>query len=104
MYCGQDWDPLGVNEIDIFSLNFINDLNPGEAIVSTVFSIGVAYGYDPAPASRLSGSPGISGSIVSQIVARPPAPGLIYWLSALVLTAGGRQLELWGRFSTVAPV
>ena len=103
MYCGQDWDPLDVAETDIFSLNFINDLNVGEGIVSVTFSIGVTYGNDPTPSARLIGTPGISGTIVSQLISQPPAPGIIYWLSALVMTTMGRQLELWGHFPTGAP-
>ena len=103
MYCGQDWDPLDIAETDVFSLNFINDLNAGEGITAVTFSIGVSFGYDPSPSSRLIGAPGISGTIVSQMVSQPPAPGLLYWLSALITTTQGRQIELWGHFPTVAP-
>ena len=103
MYCGQDWDPLDIAETDVFSLNFINDLNSGEGIISVAWSIGVTYGNDPMPASRLLGNPGISGSIVSQTVSQPPAPGIIYWLAAQVTTTSGRKLELWGHFPSVAP-
>ncbi len=104
MYCGQDWDPLDIAETDVFSLDFINDLKPKEGITAATFSIGVSYGNDPLPTARLVSVPGISGTIVSQTVAQPPAPGIIYWLSALVTTTKGRQLELWGHFSSVAPV
>jgi hypothetical protein len=103
MYAGQDWDPLDVVETDVFSLNFINDLNSGEGIVTAAFSIGVTFGNDPTPYSRLVGPPGVLGTVVSQTVSQPPAPGIIYWLSALVTTTTGRQLELWSHFPSVAP-
>jgi hypothetical protein len=103
MYCGQDWDPLDIAETDIFSLNFINDLNVGEIITSVTFTIGVTYGNDQTPSARLIGGPGISGTIVSQTVSQPPAPGITYWLAAQVKTTNGRTLELWGHFPSVAP-
>jgi hypothetical protein len=103
MYCGQDWDPLDVAETDVFSLNFINDLNVGETILSVSFSIGVTCGNDPSPASRLMGSPGILGTIVSQTVAHP-VEGVTYWLAALATTSAGRQIELWAHFPSVMPM
>jgi hypothetical protein len=103
MYAGQDWDPLDVVETDVFSLNFINDLNPGEGITLVTFTIGVTYGNDPTPSLRLVGIPGIAGTVVSQTVSQPPAPGIIYWLAGQVVTTAGRRLELWGHFPSVAP-
>jgi hypothetical protein len=103
MYCGQDWDPLDTAETDVFSLDFINDLNPGEGITAATFSITVTFGNDPSPSNMLIGPAGISGTIVSQTVSQPPAPGVVYCLSALVTTTRKRQLELWGHFPTVVP-
>ena len=103
MYCGHDWDPLDVAETDVFSLDFVNDLKPAEVITAAAFSIGVSFGNDPTPTARLVSVAGITGTVVSQTVAHPPAPGITYWLAALVTTTTGRQLELWAHFSSVAP-
>lgn len=103
MYCGQDWDPLDASETDVFSLDFRNDVNPGEVVVTASWSIGVSYGNDPSPSSRLVGNPGVSGTITSMTVSTAQ-PGVIYWLAALATTTRGRQIELWGHVPCVVPM
>ena len=103
MYCGQDWDPIDANETDIFSMDFRNDVNPGEGIVSASWSIGVSYGNDPVPSMRLVGNPGVLGTITSQTLTTAQS-GVIYWLAALIVTTTGRRLELWGHVPCVIPM
>jgi hypothetical protein len=76
MYVGRDFDPVNPGESEVFSMDFANELQPGEAInnVSSV-NLTVFQGTDASPNSHLSGNPSINGSVVSLRLGGSGAPG-----------------------------
>ena len=105
MYCGRDFDLMDAGyESDVFTLDFVNDLNAGESISTVVFSIAVMQGIDPTPIARLSGSPSISTTRVSQAVDVRAAPsGVLYRLQATIATNQRAAISLWSHFWSRSP-
>jgi hypothetical protein len=105
MYVKQDYDPLDVAlESDIFSMNFAAILGVGETISSVVTSLVVIQGSDPAAGSRLSGSPGVSGSICSQLVdVRGLAASVRYRLTFVITTSLRPAVARWSNFWAEVP-
>lgn len=92
-------------ESEVFSLDFVYDLAPGDAIdpnTPPVWTVGVAKGSDPDPQSHLTGDPQIQGT-----KALTRIQGLLvdvtYTLTARVVTLAGDTLELWA-FLPCVPV
>jgi hypothetical protein len=105
MYVGRDWDPIDTGfEDDVFTLDFVNDLNSGETISSVAATIAVVQGTDPTPASRLSGAASFSGSKCSQAVdVRGGPSGVQYRLAMTVATNQRVAVTLWSHFWSRSP-
>jgi hypothetical protein len=103
-YVGRDFDPAHPTESEVFSLDFVNVLQSGETIksVSSV-SLTVFQGTDVDPASHLSGSPNIFGTIVSQRIGGAGAPGgglivgVTYTIAYTVFTSLRNIITLYSR-------
>lgn len=96
--------PKRAAEIEVFTINFVNKLLPGETILSAVWSIAVVAGTDANPSTMLQGGAAISGSTVSQII-KGGVPGVRYAPICTAQTAtqtlvlpvyGDGQLEVTG--------
>jgi hypothetical protein len=106
MYVGRDFDPTDPTESEIYSMDFANQLQTGEAINSvSAVDLAVFQGTDASPSSHLSGSPNISGAIVSQRVGGPGAAGgnlvagVTYTISYTVATSFTNILTLYSRIA-----
>lgn len=108
MYVGKDFDPSDPPEDEIYSFDFINDLNADEELVSAVFDLSVKTGTDASVASRLSGlatvDTGADGrtTVASQRVVGLLA-GVTYLIQCLALTDQDNQRNLWSHIICKAP-
>lgn len=105
MYAGVDFSPVDVGEVISEAFDFVNDLAAGDSIASVVWTCSVSTestGTDPAPASRLLGPSGISGTVVSQRFSGFLA-GVTYTLLAQITTAFGDKLDLWSHVFCETP-
>jgi len=55
VYVGRDFPPAEQTESDVYGLDFINDLDVGEQIVSSTWYLTVTDGTDPNPQFHLQG-------------------------------------------------
>ena len=104
MYAGRDFDRANPTENEVYSLDFVNDLQSGETINSVISaSLQVFQGVDTSPNSHLSGNPSISGTIVSQLIGGALAPGgnllagVTYTIIATVNTSLNNFITLYSR-------
>lgn len=96
MYVGRDFDASDTTESEVYSLNFVNDLQSGETILSVVFAMTAAEGVDSDPSSRLDGAPSFIGTTAMQRVTGL-VTGVVYTLAATVTTSLGNRITLWSR-------
>lgn len=82
------------SEVDLYTLDFVNDLIPGDAIDTAAWACTVAVGTDPDASSYLLGTPTIFGTKVTQ-KAGGFLPGIKYVMTATVATRQGLSLVLW---------
>ncbi len=94
MYVGRDFSPSDVGENEIYSLDFVNDLQSGETITAVTFTMTVAQGVDATPSARLNGSPGWTGTRTMQRCSGMLG-GVTYTLQAVVTTSLGNTLSLF---------
>jgi hypothetical protein len=103
MYCGKDFDPADPDESDVFSFDFVNDLASGETVISTTWAITVLAGFDPTPALRFVGLPGVNASLTTGLntVSSQRLGGLLnavtYAVKADVVTTNSNTKSLWSR-------
>ena len=93
-------------EIDIYSISFSSRLKSGDAIVSSgggapVSTLVVQSGIDNDPASRLIGSPVVTGGVVSQVIG-DLLPGCRYEWQVVINTTRGLRFAGWGSVNAVA--
>ena len=105
MYVGTDFDAIDTGlEAQPFTLDFKNDIAGTDTITSVTFSLTPIVGTDAAAASRLTGSPSISGTQVSQTVDVRGAPaGVYYRLAATCVTVQQPAVALWSHFWSRPP-
>lgn len=105
MYVGRDWDLMDAGyEDDVFTLDFVNDLNSGETISSVAVALAVMKGTDPNPSSRLVGSASISGTKCSQVIDVRTAPGGVYYRLIMTIATNQRiAVALWSHFWSRTP-
>ncbi len=97
MYVGRDFDPANSTEDEVYSLDFVNELASGESLLSiTSIDLTVFQGTDADPSSHLSGTPSISGTVVSQRLTSLTS-GVTYTLAMTVLTNQTNTLTLFSR-------
>jgi hypothetical protein len=73
----MNFAPKRAGETEIFTVDFVNKLLPGETITSAVWSVTVVADIDPNPSAMVQGGAVISGSSVSQII-KGGVPGVRY--------------------------
>jgi hypothetical protein len=100
VYVGLDFPPATQDESNVYGLDFINDLGPGEQLLNSTWELTVRAGEDPLPVAHLQGP---SKLITTQGNAVPTAtiqriggllPGVTYTARAIVETDFGNVVEL----------
>lgn len=79
----------------LLPFDFTNQLAVGDSLSIPTVVASVYSGVDPTPSAILSGSPSVSGNVVTQKVT-VGVPGTIYSLLCTVTTSQGATLELQG--------
>lgn len=105
MYVGRDFDPANPTESQVYSMDFTNDLQSGEAINTAAIALTVFQGTDSNPSLHLAGNPSISGAVVSQRVGGSGAPGgnlvagVTYTIAYTITTTLTNTLTLYSRIA-----
>lgn len=105
MYVGRDFDPSDTGESERYTLDFVNDLQAGDTIVSAAWVCEVAaksVGSDEEAASRIDGPAVYLGSKTTQRVTGM-VPGVTYCLTATVTTALLDTVSLWSHVECKDP-
>jgi hypothetical protein len=102
MYVGRDFDPSDVGENEAYTLDFVNDLAPNEALASATWSCQAVTGSDPAAASHVSGAASVAGKTTSQRITGL-LPGVKYRLQAVAATTFGNSVSLWSHVTCQSP-
>ena len=105
MYCGRDFDPSDPGESEMYTFDFVKDMQKGDTIASVVWTCEVAEiseGTDEDAATRIDGLPTTSGTKTSQRVTNLTA-GVTYALRAVVTTGFGDDVSLWGHVECMEP-
>jgi hypothetical protein len=111
-YVGSDFglaDPTSL-ETDIYTFNFVNRLSAGETIMGNggtipaagLWVISVVSGSDPDAATRLIGSPSLSGPFVSQFIGQLVA-NVKYLIQVTIYTSNNRTLTAYSHVLCSAP-
>lgn len=102
MYCGRDFDPSDTGENEVYTIDFVNDLAPNEALMSAVWTCAVVSGIDTAAATRISGAASVALSKSSQRITGL-LPGVKYRLQAVAMTTFGNSVSLWSHVICQSP-
>ena len=105
MYVGRDFDPSDTGESERYTLDFVNDLQTGDAIAGATWTCEVAAkssGADGEAASRIDGPAVYSGTKTTQRVTGMQ-PGVIYCLTATVTTTLQDVVSLWSHVECKEP-
>jgi hypothetical protein len=105
MYVGRDFDPSDTGESERYTLDFVNDLQVGDTIVSAIWTCEVAAksaGADSGAASRVDGAAVNSGTKTTQRITGMQ-PGVIYCLTATVVTTLQDTVSLWSHVECKEP-
>lgn len=89
-----DFSTANPPEGDLFTLDFVNDLVPGDSIASATWAITVLVGVDPSAAACAMGPATIFGTKVTQKAGNFLA-GVGYCMICTVVTRLGLVLILW---------
>lgn len=94
MFIG-DYSTMAPTESEYLSIDFVNDLPTGDSIASvSSVTLSVVSGTDLTPNSHLVGSPGVSGTTVSQKVS-----GLLdtvtYCFTVTIATSNSLTISNW---------
>src|SRR5215510_3170845 len=60
MYLGRDFSPQEFNESEVFGMDFVNDLDDGEQLITSSWTISVTQGKDANPSVHLEGPSGVA--------------------------------------------
>lgn len=103
MYLGRDFSPQEQQESEVFGLDFVNDLEQEEQLLSSGWTIAVVQGFDPTPQVHLEG-PSIvvvpfGSNLKTATVQRIGGlwPDVTYKLEATVVTNQGNTRSLWSK-------
>lgn len=105
MYVGRDFDPSDTGESERYSFDFVNDLQAGDSIQSAAWTCAVAAksGLADPNASACIGGPAVyTGTKTSQRVINMLS-GVVYVLTATVVSVGGDTVSLWSHVECKAP-
>src|SRR5262245_30433277 len=101
MYLGRDFSPQEFNESEVFGIDFVNDLDDEEQLLSSVWTIAVTQGHDSNPKVHLQGPPMVVvpiGSIWRTATIQRIGglwPDVTYVVRAVVITDRGNTRNLW---------
>lgn len=101
MYLGRDFSPQQVGESEVFGLDFVDDLEHNEQLISSKWIIEVIEGVDPNPKIHLEGTSAVVIPLGSNFktcsVQRIGGlwPDVTYRVEASVLTTQGNTRSLW---------
>ena len=97
MFVGREFDVADPGENQVYGFDFVNDLNPGDTIVSQNSYLTVQTGIDSNPSSHLQGNPVLfTPTIVIQRIF-DLLPGVTYDFQVVVTTQDGDVLSLYSR-------
>lgn len=102
---GQDYSSADVGTLLTYAMDFAPLLASGETLASMTPSLGLVLGTDANPASHLSGSASVSGSVASQKIQWTGSAlnGNRYTIRFLAVTSAGQTLSAWSYCSIQAP-
>lgn len=92
----------------MFGFDFVNDLDPDEALITTLWTIKVVSGVDPDPDDHLEGISKVvapTGSIINTATVQRIAgllPGVTYLVRAIAVTDQGNTKTLWSHIRGVS--
>lgn len=105
MYVGRDFDPTDNGESERFTFDFVNDLQTGDVIETATWACEQAAksaADDPNAASRISGAAVLDGTKTTQRVTGM-LPGVVYVLTAKVVSLMGDTISLWSHIECKEP-
>jgi hypothetical protein len=105
MYVGRDFDPSDTGESERYTLDFVNDLQAGDAIQNATWACEVAAksaAPDPNAAARIDGPAVYQGTKTTQRVTGM-VPGVTYCLTATVVTTLDDTISLWSHVECKDP-
>ena len=108
MYCGRDYSPQERNESEVIGLDFVNDLQAGETLISSAWAIAVISGVDTDPGDHLSGPAKVVtptfGTLKTATIQRIGGilPGVTYRVKAIAITTLGNTLTLWSHIRGIS--
>jgi hypothetical protein len=91
-----DLDDFNTSERIPVSIDFTAGLPPGDSVTSVAsVALSVYFGTDPNVSSLLSGTPSLSGNIVTQTISTGGVPGVTYRITMTVITAASATISLY---------
>jgi len=105
MYVGRDFDPSDRGESERYTFDFVNDLQGGDTIASVTWTCEVAAkseGADANAENHISGSADNAGTKTTQRVSGL-LPGVVYLLTATVISTMGDTVSLWSHVECKEP-
>jgi len=107
LYCGRDFSPQERGESEVIGLDFVNDLQTDETLISSAWTIAVVSGKDTDPTDHLSGPSKVVaplfGTLKTATIQRIGGilPGVTYRVGAVAITTLGNTLKLWSHIRGV---
>ena len=105
MYVGRDFDPSDTGEDERYTLDFVNDLQKGDAIDLATWSCGVAAKSEQGDANAAGyiNGPAVSNTTKTTQRVTGMQPGVIYVLTATVFSKMGDTVSLWSHVECKGP-
>jgi len=114
LYVGQDFSPQETDESEVLGLDFVNDVDHNETLMSSQWLIQAIVGTDPTldpnPSAHLQGTSTevvpYGGAAKTMTIQRVGGliPGVTYVVRAEVVTTLGNTRSLWSHIRGVAAV
>ena len=107
MYCGRDFSPQENGESEVLGLDFINDLEHDEQLLSSRWTIHVTQGLDPNPKVHLEGTSvtivPFGSNLKTATIQRVGGlwHDVTYAVRAIVITNQGNTRNLWSHIRGV---
>lgn len=101
MYLGRDFSPQENGESEVFGMDFVNDLDADEQLLSSAWFLFVSQGVDPQPKVHLEGTSAavvpLGSNMKTATIQRIGGlwPNVTYKVVAVVLTDQGNTRNLW---------
>jgi hypothetical protein len=101
MYLGRDFSPQENGESEVYGLDFVNDLDDEEQLITSAWTIRVVQGSDPSPTVHLEGPSAVvvplGSNLKTATIQRIGGlwPDVTYAVQAVVITDAGNTRNLW---------